>query len=165
MLKFPENSSTDAKDRPNLHEHPTLRGTKRPSDNICKQLHFRNLICSLPRRCAPFKIIYFPIAHFLFNCAQQLCGSQLELLDKQSYRGRTVPPSQPSAEVRYPVPPAKHETPPGTAATAAAWKWALEAQNTAQPSIDWGAETMQSLALLEGAVLGEICRPPQTLLS
>ena len=38
-----------------------------------------------------------------------------------------------------------HETPCGIASAAAVWKCALESQNMAQSSIDWGAETKQSM--------------------
>ena len=44
----------------------------------------------------------------------------------------------------YPVQLAKHETPCRIASAAAVWKWALESQNMAQSSVDWGAETKQS---------------------
>ena len=48
-------------------------------------------------------------------------------------------------EQAYPAPPAKHETPCGIASAAVAWKWALEAQSTAQFPTDQGAEIMQSI--------------------
>ena len=53
------------------------------------------------------------------------------------------------AQQAYPVPPAKHENRCGIVSTAVArllaWRWALEAQSTAQFATDWGAETMQNM--------------------
>ena len=49
------------------------------------------------------------------------------------------------AYLAYPAQLAKHESPCGMASAAAAWKWASESQNMAQFSIEWGAETKQSM--------------------